>query len=277
MRVVVAGAVLHAACSDGERRPTPVEPTPEVSPGAAQAPDAPAHPAADVFVAPGADGWGTVAGLRYVEQVRGVAEPDAPLPMIVVLHGRGDRPHPEWIGDLPVPVRVVAPQGPMEYYGEFAWFEYRVADHRPDRLAREIQGATERLVRAIDQLRMQRPTRGVPLVTGFSQGGMLSFALALHHPGTVAFAAPISGLLPEPLWPSAKAAGTNYPPIRALHGDADTLVPIDAARSLVGHLARLGFDASLDEYPGVMHAITPAMFADVHHMLGRALAELPAR
>lgn len=274
--LLLLGAV---ACGGAERsRVTPASTATSVS--ETRAPAAAATPASatssaghDGFVAPGADGWGTAANLRYLEELRGDASANEALPMIVVLHGLGDRPHPEWIGGLPVPVRLVLPQAPTPYAGGFAWFAYTSADARPGDLAHDIDGATEQLARAIDVLRARRPTRGLVLVTGFSQGGMLSYALALRHPEQVALAVPIAGFLPEPLWPKQHGRDIRYPPIHALHGDADGRVPIALARSLTAHLARLGFDARLDEQHGVAHAITPMMFEHLRTTLASALTD----
>lgn len=262
------------ACGGAERsRATPAPTTTTGFTSAAPA-TARAEPTArgDAFGAPGTDGWGSAAGLRILEVVRGDTAADDALPMIVVLHGLGDGPHPEWIRDLPVPVRLVLPQAPTPHGDGFAWFPYRSAETRPEELARGIAGASEQLARAIRVWRARRPTHGLPLVTGFSQGGMLSFALALRHPGQVALAVPIAGFLPEPLWPKERARDLRYPPIRAMHGDADERVSIALARSLVAHLAKLGFDASLEERHGIGHGITPAMFESLRNTLAGALA-----
>lgn len=252
------GAAL--ACSGSGATPGPEPPS---IPGAVppRQPAASARPRADPadFTPPGADGFGWAAGLRTLEVVRGGAQPDAPLPLVVVLHGLGDRAHAEWLAGLRVPARLVMPQAPTPYHGGFAWFEYRARDSAPDDLARGIAQAAERVARAIETLRRERPTQGKPIVTGFSQGGMLSYALALAHPELLSAALPVSGLLPAPLWPRERRAGVHYPPIRALHGDADTLVPIEAARSLTEHLRALGFDAELGEHGGVGHTITAEM------------------
>lgn len=278
-RTIVLVLVAGVACGGAEHsRATPAPTATRVS--ETKAPATPAAPKGaasgtddDGFVAPGADGWGTAASLRYLEEVRGSANANEALPMIVVLHGLGDRPHPEWIGGLPVPVRLVLPQAPTSYAGGFAWFAYTSAEARPEDLARDIAGATEQLARAIDVLRARRPTRGLALVAGFSQGGMLSYALALRHPEQVALAVPIAGFLPEPLWPKQHGRDIRYPPIHALHGDADGRVPIALARSLTAHLARLGFDARLDEQHGVAHAITPMMFEHLRTTLASALTD----
>ena len=226
-------------------------------------------PSAPEFRPPDAEGWGHVAGLRYLERCLG-CEGGAEVPLAILIHGLGDRPRPDGVLDasrITAPLRLIMPQAPTPYYDGFAWFPYRMRGNDPVTLARGIAGAADQLSRAIAQLAAQRPTRGRPLVTGFSQGGMLSFALALRHPDGIESSVPISGMLPEPLWPSDKPAGKRFPRIVALHGDADEIVPIDPARGLVGRLRNLGYEAVLHEYPGVGHQITPAMETVMLEML----------
>ena len=75
----------------------------------------------------------------------------------------------------------------------------------------------------------------------------------------------------------AEYYGTVYSfaesPVRALHGTADTLVPIDAARAAVRHLAQTGYQAELREFDGVQHSITPEMLRVLDGWLEAALAE----
>jgi phospholipase/carboxylesterase len=196
-----------------------------------------------------------------------------------LIHGLGDAPRADWFGGaeaIGTPLRMIMPQAATPYHGGFAWFPFRAADDDPQALARGISAAGDRLARAIALLRKERPTIGRPIVAGFSQGGMLSYALALHHPALVALSHPISGLLPEPLWPASKRTGGHQPKIAAMHGDADSLVPIANARRLTAHLRKLGYDVELREFAGVGHTITQAMDAHTVALLDAAARNLAA-
>jgi phospholipase/carboxylesterase len=233
---------------------------------------------ADAFQSPDADGFGRAAGLRYLEIVRG-DRADARLPMVVMIHGMGDRARADWLDAIGVtqPARFILPEAPDAYGDGYSWFGYKVRGDNPQSaLADSIASATERVARALEVLRAQRPTLGRPIVTGFSQGGMLSFALALRHPELIELAQPISGTLPEPLWPTAKAADDRRPPIRALHGTADEIVPIDGPRGLTAKLQALGYDAKLEEFPDVGHHVSAPMTSRSHQTLDAALQALAA-
>jgi len=196
--------------------------------------------------------------------------------MVIILHGMGDQPGEHWFDAIPIdfPARVIMPQAPSAYHGGFSWFTYRVGDNEPEALGRGIAKAADRLGRALAVLRRQRPTLGRPIVTGFSQGGMLSFALAVRHPDQLALALPISGTLPAPIWPTARGNAAPRPPIRALHGTTDTVVPIEPTRALVAELARLGFDVSLQTFEGVGHTIAPEMKPAIARSLREAVSQL---
>jgi phospholipase/carboxylesterase len=242
----------------------------------------PAVPAArsaaqEPFEPPASDGWGRAEGLVYREFVVGTAAPDQPLPMVIILHGMGDQPGEHWFDAIPIdfPARVIMPQAPAAYLGGFSWFTYRVGDNEPEGLGRGISAAADRLGRALAVLTAKRPTLGRPIVTGFSQGGMLSFALAVRHPDQLALALPIAGTLPVPIWPATRANAAPNPPIRALHGTTDTVVPFGPTRELVAELARLGFDASLQTFEGVGHTIAPEMKPAIARGLRQAVSQLP--
>lgn len=223
------------------------------------------------FAAPDGSGWGEVAGLKYLETLTGKGQPADRLPLIVVIHGMGDRPSLDKAPTLNFPARVVLPQAPGRYMQGFSWFEYRVGANHPKLLAEKIRFAAKRFAAVIDLLRRNRPTRGKPIVVGFSQGGMLSWALALHHAESISFAIPIAGALPDKLWPTS--SDSDAPPIRALHGEADPIVPVQAARDLAAAAQRLGFDVQLQTFPNAQHEITDPMAVQI----GRHLREAESR
>ncbi|MBX3272035.1 MAG: dienelactone hydrolase family protein [Sandaracinaceae bacterium] len=215
---------------------------------------------------------GELEGIRYLEVRFGDPDPDEPLPTIWVLHGRGDRARipggPFWA--LPRPVRVFVPQAPDALGDGFTWFPVRVAEGRTEELSVAIVDRVARLARMMDALREARPTIGRPIVTGFSQGGVLSFALALLHPESVGRALPLAGWLPPGLVPDLSEPA-RFPPIRALHGTADERIAYPPTRELVDALVAAGLDAELVPFADVTHVMTEAMDALVRAWLVSAL------
>lgn len=227
---------------------------------------------------PDATGWGVAAGLKYLEIVRGGAADDDTLPLLIVIHGLGDHPHRDWLNaidlDPKLKARMILPQAPMPYGRGFAWFPFRFGDRDEVSLAAGISEAEARLAQLIEVLRTQRPTRGRAVVSGFSQGGMLSYALALEHPELVQFALPISGELPSPLWPASKPKRGASPRIVALHGTTDTVVTFEADDAFAQHLRGKGYPITLVPFENVGHHISEAMSERAKSELSAAISSL---
>jgi phospholipase/carboxylesterase len=238
--------------------------------------DAPPEPSITMPVAapsPRAEaGPPEAAGVRYLERTTGGASASDTLPLVIAVHGLGDRPEsfaPVYAG-VRARARLILPYG-LDPWGEgFSWFPIGALDD-PPRLAEGTSRAADRLAAMIAALVRARPTAGRPIVTGFSQGGMLSFTLAVRSPEAVGAAFPIGGLIALPLVPAAWPVGRVQPEIHAFHGDADDRVPVARVRATVERLRAIGLGAELTEYPGVKHAIPAAERADVARALDQAI------
>ena len=169
-------------------------------------------------------------------------------PAVLALHGVGDEPtsFARVFEGMPGPARLLLPAGSFPWRAGYSWLsQTHTLAQAADRIA---AGLTEKVA-----------------VTGFSQGGMLAFALAVRHPDRILAAFPISGTLPVSMLP--EGAVHNAPPIIALHGEEDAAVPIGPTRMIVRRLRRCGFDAELHAYPGVGHEIPPLMRAELSALL----------
>jgi phospholipase/carboxylesterase len=185
----------------------------------------------------------------------GGAQPGDPAPMIVALHGLGDRPDNfvALFGEFRTRARIVAPHSHDAYGDGFAWF----APFGPmsDEAAPAMAKAADEVAAFTENAAKAWPTLGKPLIVGFSQGGALSYAIAVRHADAIGGAFPIGGWLPPPLWPTARASSPL--PIFAFHGNADNRVPIERDRAGVAELEKLGFAVQFNEAEGVGHAIPP--------------------
>lgn len=192
------------------------------------------------------------------------------LPLVMMLHGRGDQPRVPGgpFGRVPTPLRVLVPRGPFRLGEGFSWTRHSVTQGRHHELAEDLLSAAERLARLIAHVRDTRATAGTPIVTGFSQGAMLTWTLALHH-DEVGLAMPIAGWVP----PEARPLDPRTPPTWAMHGTADPIVTIEPTRAWVAELREHGNAVVLEEFDGVAHTVTPAMNALFETWLERAAFE----
>jgi len=263
---VLALLTVAASIASGCGRAPP--PAPSGSTAEAAAASTAASPAAPAEIAPAsAVVAGEAAGITYLERVTAGAAKDARLPLIVAVHGMGDRPEGwvSWWDDFPVPARVILPRAPTPYGDGYSWFHYPPAPQED--ITASIKAAGDGLAATIAAVVRARPTVGKPIVTGFSQGGILSFEIAARHPAEIAAAFPLSGGLPVSLVPDARFDAGATPPIVAVHGDADRVVPIRFARDAIARLRVAGFDARLEELPQVGHTVTRKTRAEIGRMI----------
>lgn len=235
--------VLGAACEAA--RPTDAKPAVSVAPPAPAAPAPPTRRASEA------------AGVEFIEVATGGANLDDKLPMVIAIHGLGDRPEAfvSLLDSYPAKVRLIVPRGLDPHPAGHSWFPVRARDDDKDALATGMRRASDALAAMIAELHGARPTKGRPFVTGFSQGGMLTFALAAEHPEVVGMAVPVAGLLPEPMR-AVNTAPNAAPIIRALHGEADVVVAFDEALETTAALRKAGWDVQMKTYPDLNHRLT---------------------
>jgi len=213
--------------------------------------------------------------LPFIEIVTGGARAGDELPLIIALHGRGDTAEgfAPLFRDLPVRARVAILRPPHAWGGGQAWFlgGWTPADKRPATAA-ELLAHADRVVATAEAIRTSRPTRGKPVVMGFSQGGMLTWAVALKHPRAFAAAFPVAGFLFPEMLEQTRGDGAALPPIVAFHGAVDPLVSADDDRRGVRLLEKRGARVDLRVYPGVQHELPPVLVNDLFAALARALA-----
>lgn len=173
--------------------------------------DKPAEPAPGASTSPAASIAQQTSRVRYIERMLGGANTSDTVPLIIGIHGLGDRPE-KFSGifnGMSARARLILPYGLSTYGDGFSWFP--VSRLEPKALADGTTLAAKELADLIIQLEQSLPIQGKPIVTGFSQGGMLSFTLAVLHPEQVGEAFPIAGLLAPPLLPSSWPMGKLAP------------------------------------------------------------------
>jgi phospholipase/carboxylesterase len=206
-----------------------------------------------------------VAGVRFVEVFTQGADETSPL--LIGLHGRGGSPERflRNLHEVPVRLEIAAARAPLPYGGGGQWFDWPPG-MTEGALADAISAAEAALWPAIAELAHGRKV----LIAGFSQGAVLTYAIAARHPDNVAYAFPIAGLMPDQLLPRGSV---RTAPVYALHGIDDTVIPVAASREAVEAFRGVGTTAELHEFAGVGHSIAPAMRDDlIAHVRAAAAA-----
>lgn len=219
------------------------------------------------------------AGLEYVLVEPPDLPPDAELPLIVYLHGRGDRPRVprDRVYDLDTPVRLILPRGPERLGQGYAWAP--VSAHRGESpaLLAALDARARMLSDAMLEWQRRHPTRGRPIVVGFSQGGILAMTLAVREPGSIARAIPMAGWLPPSLLPPRADRYAVNARVVALHGEDDPVLGAARTAGTVQELVKLGYPVELEIYPGVGHEVSADMRRRLRELLEEAIRELPER
>lgn len=209
---------------------------------------------------------------EYLEFVTGGAASGDRLPLVIALHGLGDRPESfaHAFTGFPAKARFVLPHNDVRYSDGFSWFP--AGDRESAEAGQRVSEMAARLVAFAASLAKTKPTAGKPIFTGFSQGGALSLAAGVLHGGDVAAAFPVGSFMAASLVP--KTNGGPRIRIEAFHGLADTLVPFDTTAARYKALESAGFSVTMHSYAGVPHAISAEEREDWFSAIAAACREV---
>jgi phospholipase/carboxylesterase len=202
---------------------------------------------------------GHAAGLDYDLSVPAGAGDGATV--AVLLHGRGSHK-----GDLQAlaPVLpdhwvIITPQAPfagMEWgYGPgWAWYRYIAENRLVEETLEESLGLLEGFLGALPETLGFTPGRIV--LGGFSQGGTMSIAYTMSHPGEVAAALNFSGFVAANVELPTGDAAASATPIFWAHGTRDAAIPFGMAVSGREALSAAGVPFVAVDHP-IGHWIVP--------------------
>ena len=186
-----------------------------------------------------------------------VVEPGKKYPLVLFLHGSGERGTDNAIQVKyavafflkpevreKFPCYVLAPQCPPEK----TWSEIK-SWSGPNAFSAEPTAPTKRVLGTLDALLKELPVDPDRLyVTGLSMGGYGTWDLLARTPERWAAAAPICGG-----GDAAKIVAAKDVPIWAFHGALDPIVPVARTREMIVALRGAGGQPMYSEYPYVKH------------------------
>ena len=216
--------------------------------------------------------------LPYKTVLTDRSENDARLPLIIAMHGLGGTPDDmvRTLSDLEVPARVIAPYGlfPFGMQGGASWYANAIPSRTsdPQIIAEDMNYAADKLAHFISKLMAHYPEAGTPIITGYSQGGMLTYALSVRYPHLVSKAIPVAGFIPATILPQQSITLGPYPKVEALHGYNDKVVPFDADLDGIEALNFLGQKAVLYRFNNTGHFMSKRMFDAYLIVVDRAVA-----
>lgn len=193
-------------------------------------------------------------------------------PLLLLLHGYGSNEEDlfSFASELPEDYYVVSARAPFDLsYGSYAWYainfdadENKFSDIGQARASRDI------IANFIDELVANYPidSENVTLI-GFSQGCILSYAVAVSFPEKVQRVVAMSGYWnPDIAVDDYLENDCSKLRIFASHGTVDQVIPVEWARKSIPALQVLGIEIVFKEYM-VGHGVAPQNFFDFKHWL----------
>ncbi len=208
--------------------------------------------------------------LSYVITVPSNQPNSIEMPLVFVLHGRGadanDLADLAPLLDGPNGYRFVLPNAPQPFEAApgfrfgYTWFHGVPAEHDSLVKSRNL------LLQFVDQAIQRYPTPpGKVILTGFSQGGVMSLDVGFRTEQKLAGIVVMSGALHEKDFNATKKI-----PILIVHGTEDDMISVSAARRARRVLEQYGIEPEYHEF-AMGHFVTPESMAVVADFVRRCL------
>lgn len=200
-------------------------------------------------------------GIKFLEAVKNTTAIDADLPVIIGFHYSSATPQ-EAVNDydqIKAPVRLILPKGNFIKRSGFSYFppDYYAKDSLTQTSISKIAlDSIASFVRAIGNKYNRKP-----IVAGFSQGGDISFLLAVYYPELITAAFPLAGFLHRQRLDDVKNHSQKSVPILIYQGEADKIISVEYTRKMVQEISRY-FTISVKTYPDLGHDFSPEMKKD---------------
>ncbi len=188
-------------------------------------------------------------------------------PVLILLHGYGSNEEDlfSFASELPDTYYIVSVRAPFDIgYGSYAWYAINFdADENKFSDIPQAQKSRDLIANFIDELlsKYSIDTNKVTLV-GFSQGCILSYAVAVSYPQKIQRVVGMSGYFNSQI---AKEGfeKNNFENLKIFssHGSQDQVVPVTWGRKAQPELSQLGIDIVYKEYP-IGHGVSPQNFFD---------------
>lgn len=196
-------------------------------------------------------------------------------PLLLLLHGYGSNEEDlfSFAAQLPEEYYIVSARAPynLPQYSGHAWYAITF-DNDMNKFSDDKQAIESRdlIVRFIDELVAAYPIdKDAVSLIGFSQGAILSYAVALTYPEKISRVLALSGYLNmDIVGKSLHAEDAAKVRFFISHGVVDQVIPVEWARKAPEFLKNLGLDVEYHEY-NAGHGVVPQNFYDLLSWLNK--------
>ena len=203
--------------------------------------------------------------LQYIVREPNVQTENTSL--LILLHGYGSNEEDlfSFATELPDNLLIVSARAPQNLgYGSYAWYTINfTADEGKFSDIPEAIEARDKIATFIDEVQNNyNISPDKTFILGFSQGTILSYAVALNYPEKVQKIIALSGYInPELLPKDYNLKDYSKLDFFISHGSVDQVIPADWAKKASPFLNELQIKNCYEEY-GVGHGVAPQNFFD---------------
>ncbi len=179
-------------------------------------------------------------------------------PLVIFLHGAGERGQDNKLQLLYFPTQMAQPTWRNKFpcyvlapqcRNDKRWVEVDWSSPHDPTMPESPGGQLQAVMKMIETtLAEEQVDRSRVYLTGLSMGGFGSFDLAIRKPDWFAAVAPICGGAD-----TTRISAIKDLPAWIIHGDKDSVVPVERSRSAVAALKAAGAEPKYQELPGVDH------------------------
>lgn len=186
-------------------------------------------------------------------------------PLLILLHGYGSNEQDlfSFASELPDELLIISVRAPLTLMpGSYAWYSiyFNNTDGKFSDIPQAVK-ARETIASFIDEVKENfNIDNQNTFLLGFSQGTILSYAVALNYPEKVQHVVALSGYINDELVPKSLDA-SDYKNLDFFisHGSVDQVLPVDWGRKAKPFLDQLNINSIYHEYP-VGHGVAPQNF-----------------
>ncbi len=200
----------------------------------------------------------------------------AKSPVLILLHGYGSDENDlfSFANELPDELFIISVKAPyrMQPYGN-AWYAIHWDDTN-GKFSDDLQAikSRETIRDFIDEVIEKYPVDPENInLLGFSQGSILSYAVALSYPEKINNVVALSGYINQGIIKDDfKSRDLSNLEFYCSHGSVDQVIPVEWARKTKPFLDALGVKNSYSEFP-VGHGVAPQNFHELNDWLKKRI------
>lgn len=184
-------------------------------------------------------------------------------PVIILFHGYGSNEEDlfSFAAELPDTLLIVSARAPRDLppYG-YSWYDINYTT--TEKISNDEQAIESRdlVANFIDEVVENYPVdKNNVTLLGFSQGTILSYAVAFTYPEKVNNVIALSGYLNHKIFELNKEKNYQHLHFYCSHGSVDQVIPIEAARLITPFMKANSLKHVYEEFP-VGHGVAPQNF-----------------